>query len=96
MLVVSQFTIAGRPPVRFNRWDNQGLRGLYNANGQGRKSILTDADIEQVKQRVRENRQQLKEVRTQLKEDLSKKFSDKSLKRFLKSLVANGNDFAKV
>ena len=79
----------------FNRWDSQGLMGLYNEKGQGCKPILTDADIEKVKQRVRENRQQLKEVRTQLKIDLSKGFSDKTLKRFLKNLVANGDALEK-
>lgn len=79
-----------------NRWDNQGLMGLYNEKGQGCKPILTDADIEKVKQRVKENRQQLKEVRTQLKIDLSKDFSDKTLKRFLKSLVASGDGLEKI
>jgi transposase len=74
----------------FNRWDKYGLIGLYNEKGQGRKTILTDSDIEKVKERVRENRQQLKVARVQLKEDLSKEFSDKTLKRFLKNLVANG------
>lgn len=78
-----------------NRWRDQGLRGLYNGIGQGRPSILTQADAEVVKQRVRENRQQLKEVRTQLKTDLAKDFSDKTLKRFLKSLVADGAVTAK-
>ena len=78
-----------------NRWRDFGLRGLYNQVGQGRPSILTEADVQQVKQRVRENRQQLKEVRAQLKTDLAKDFSDKTLKRFLKSLVANGAVTAK-
>ena len=68
----------------FNRWEKHGLLGLYNQKEQGRKALLTDSDIEKVQQRVRENPQQLKAVRVQLKEDLSKEFSDKTLKRFLK------------
>lgn len=74
----------------FDRWEKHGLMGLYNKKGQGRKTILSGADIELVQQRVRENRQQLKAVRVQLKADLSKDFSDKTLKRFLKSLVGTG------
>lgn len=79
-----------------NRWDSDGLPGLYNRKGQGRKPILTDADSVQVEERVRENCQQLKEVRTKLKADLSRDFSDKTLKRFLKSLVRRGGGSVKV
>ena len=79
-----------------NRWDSDGLPGLYNRKGQGRKPILTDADSVQVEERVWENCQQLKEVRTKLKADLSRDFSDKTLKRFLKSLVRRGGGSVKV
>lgn len=78
-----------------DRWDKEGLVGLSNQKGQGRKPIFTSEDSVQVKQRVKENCQQLKEVRTQLKADLSKDFSERTLRRFLKSLVRRGGAFVK-
>lgn len=74
----------------FDRWQESGLAGLANAKGQGRRCILTAADEEQVKAAVRENRQQIKDVTAGLRQELAKDFAPRTLRRFLKSLGANG------
>ena len=86
LLHVSQGTVYNW----FNRWEQGGLAGLVNAKGQGRPAILQAADAEQVKAAVRTNRQQLKEVTATLRQELNKSFSPLTLKRFLKSVGANG------
>ena len=86
LLGVSQTTVYSW----FNRWERGGLAGLANAKGQGRRAILQAADCEQVKAAVRDNRQQLKDVTAALRQELAKSFSPLTLKRFLKSMGANG------
>jgi hypothetical protein len=41
---------------------------------------------------VQENAQQLKKARLKLKEELKREFSEKTLRRFLKSLIADIKD----
>lgn len=86
VLEVSRLTVY----AWFTRWETGGLAGLANAAGQGRPPVLTAADRESVQAAVRANRQQLKEVTAVLRQELDKEFSPKTLKRFLKSLVAPG------
>jgi transposase len=86
LLHVSQGTVYSW----FNRWEQGGLAGLANAKGQGRPAILQAADRERVEAAVRANRQQLKEVTAALRQELAKSFSPLTLKRFLKSVGANG------
>jgi len=80
----------------FERWESAGLAGLANAKGQGRPAILTAADTQQVQAAVRANRQQLKDVTASLRQELDRHFSPLTLKRFLKSVVANGDASATV
>lgn len=75
----------------FNRWEDKGIAGLVNEKGQGRKFILSAADEETIKEKVQAHAQQRKVARGELKSALNKSFSDKTLKRFLKKLVAAGN-----
>ncbi len=74
----------------FDRWEQGGLAGLANGKGQGRPAILQAADQPQVEAAVRANRQQLKDVTATLRQELAKEFSALTLKRFLKSVGANG------
>ncbi len=74
----------------FTRWATGGLAGLANAAGQGRPPVLTEADRHVVQAAVGANRQQLKDVTGVLRRELDREFSPKTLKRFLKSLVAPG------
>jgi transposase len=75
----------------FSAWEKKGLVGLLTQAGQGRKPILLPADQMLIKQRLQADNHRLKQVREQLKEDLAKEFSHSTLKRFLKSLVCDGN-----
>lgn len=75
----------------FKRWEKGGIVGLRDKEGRGRKPILRAEDLAQIKQRVQENAQRLKIARALLKEELGREFSTKTLKRFLKSLIADTN-----
>jgi transposase len=75
----------------FTRWEEKGLVGLFNEKGVGRKAILTTADQAVIKRKVQENHQKLSLARAEIKTELNKEFSAKTLKRFLKSLVSDGN-----
>ena len=73
------------------RWEKSGIVGLRDKQGRGRKPILTAEDLPQVKICVQENAQRLKVARQKLKQELGREFSAKTLKRFLKSLIAETN-----
>lgn len=74
------------------RWEKGGLVGLRDKSGRGRKPILGDEDLSIIKERVQENAQRLKIAREKLKAELGREFSTKTLKRFLKSLIADTKD----
>ena len=78
----------------YNRWESEGIVGLMDEPRSGRPRKL-DTDnahhVDRVKALVAQESQQLDQVREQLKEELSVDFSSKTLKRFLKSLVTDGN-----
>ncbi len=74
------------------RWEKSGIVGLRDKAGRGRKAILQAEDLPQIKHRVRENAQRLKVARSILKDELRREFSTKTLKRFLKSLIADTKD----
>lgn len=74
------------------RWETGGMVGLRDKAGRGRKPILRAEDLPQIKQQVQENAQRLKIARSILKEELGREFSAKTLKRFLKSLIADTKD----
>ncbi len=84
---VSEISIYGW----FKRWETGGIVGLRDKQGRGRKAILQKKDLAQIKQTVQENAQRLKIARSILKEELGREFSTKTLKRFLKSLIAGTN-----
>jgi len=74
------------------RYQAQGLAGLANKPGQGRKSILhRDTDLAAVREAVKKNRQRLSQAKAELEEQLGKEFSTLTLKRFLKKTVAATN-----
>ncbi len=79
-----------------NRWEKKGAVGLRDRAGRGRKPILSVADYAQVKRRVQQNAQQLRLARMHLKEDLERDFSEKTLRRYLKNLIADIKDGASV
>ncbi len=75
----------------FSRWEEKGLVGLFNEKGVGRKAIFTVSDQAVIKEKVQANHQKLSLARQAIKAELDKEFSERTLKRFLKSLVSDGN-----
>jgi hypothetical protein len=67
-----------------SRYETEGLKGLQTRVGRGRKTILKEVDLEQIKAAVKENRQRISLAKAELEESLGKQFSLNSLKRFLK------------
>ena len=80
----------------FKRWEKVGIVGLRDKQGRGRRAILQAEDLAVIKAQVQENAQRLKIARQKLKEELGREFSTKTLKRFLKSLIAETLDGASV
>ncbi len=88
--------ILGIHPVSVNNWvsrfESSGMDGLKTKPGQGRKSILSiESDSQKVKEAVKNERQRLKNAKDDLEADIGKKFSLRTLKRFLKNLTAVGS-----
>lgn len=70
------------------RYEQDGIEGLKNAPGQGRKNLLDPILHQQkVKEVVQQERQRLSIAKDILEKDLGTKFSKKTLTRFLKRLT---------
>ena len=78
------------------RWERGGIVDLRDKTGRGRRAILQPEDLAIIKEKVQENAQRLKIAREKLKVELGREFSAKTLKRFLKSLIADTSDGANV
>ena len=75
------------------RYKANGIKGLKTKAGQGRVSILQiSTDAETVKLSVAEHRQRISQAQSQLETSLGKRFSEKTLRRFLKNCVADINE----
>lgn len=71
-----------------NRYKDLGITGLKNAPGQGRHAILNKEDHElKVKEIVKSERQRLSKAKFLIEQELDLKMSEKTLIRFLKTLV---------
>ena len=71
-----------------DRWDTQGLRGLYDRPRGGRPPRFTPADAEQVRLEVEQSPRQLRQVQARLQERLGKPASRQTLRRTLKKTMA--------
>lgn len=84
--------ILGCCEVSVNNWlkryEAEGIKGLKTKPGRGRKPILdAEADFEAVRQAVQANRQRLSVAKAELETELGKRFSDRTLERYIKNLV---------
>ena len=80
----------------FNEWEAQGIDGLKLKPGRGRPPKLRLEDQKQVKTvktLVENEPKNLNRVVGQLKSELGIELSKKTLKRFLKNLNTDGNDY---
>jgi len=71
------------------RFEAEGIEGLKTRPGRGGKPILkVETDLGPVREAVARNRQRLSLVRAELETELGKRFSDKTLNRFVKKTIA--------
>ncbi len=79
------------------RYKQAGLTGLKTQPGQGRRSILRETeDAAAVRSAVANHRQRIALARTELEDRVGKRFSEKTLRRFLKNLAADISGSASV
>ena len=79
------------------RYKQAGIKGLATQPGQGRRPILqAGADAAEVRAAVAEHRQRLTLARVELADRLGKRFSEKTLRRFLENSVADIDGSASV
>jgi transposase len=75
----------------FDAWSQNGICGLMNQKGQGRKPILSlqnSEHIQKVKRAIAKNPQSVKSVVAAVEPQLNVKLHPETLKRFLKNLVS--------
>jgi transposase len=71
------------------RYETDGIAGLGTKAGRGRKAILNEAtDDAKIKEVVQANRQRLGVAKAELEEALEKQFSQKTLERYIKNVLA--------
>ncbi|HKC62643.1 MAG TPA: helix-turn-helix domain-containing protein [Pyrinomonadaceae bacterium] len=75
------------------RYEVEGIEGLRTKSGRGRKPILDDEkDVAQIKQAVKRSRQRLSQAKAELETALGKRFSQKTLERYIKNMVLAINE----
>ena len=75
----------------FDAWEKNGISGLMNKPGQGRKPILSLQNpnhVKQVKALIAKNPQSVKSVVAELESKIGSRMHPATLKRFLKNLVS--------
>jgi transposase len=90
-------SILGCCEVVVNNWlkrfELEGVEGLRTKPGRGRKPILdSEKDLARVKQAVKANRQRISLAKAELEAELGKSFSNKTLERYIKKMVAAINE----
>ena len=78
----------------FNQWESHGLTGLKDQARSGRPSKLStsnESHVQEVKSLLKTDFQNLNKVRGQLEENMDIEVSKRTLQRFLKALVSDGD-----
>ena len=89
---VSTILKVSEPSVNtwLDRYETEGIMGLFTKKGRGRKPILNvETDEGVVRDAIKVERQRLTETQAIIAKKLNKEFSTKTLKVFLKSLSAD-------
>jgi transposase len=69
-----------------NRWESEGMVGLYDKSGRGRKKIFNPEQEEKIRSWTKEEPRQLKKVLQKIKVEWEIDTTTKTVKRILKSL----------
>lgn len=80
----------------FNNWETQGVVGLYNRPGRGRKSTFSLEQMEQIRAWVQQQPRQLKQVVQKVQEEWGISVSTKTIKRVLKAVSMSWHRFRRV
>jgi transposase len=87
--------ITGMSPISVNHWvkrfKSDGISGLKNKPGQGRKSVLDAEDRQGLLEAVKQHRQRLQTAKAEWEASRGKSISDSTLRRFLKVLAEDIN-----
>lgn len=70
-----------------NRWEYEGMVGLYNKPGRGRKKTFNSAQSAQIRDWVKLQPKQLKQVVQKIKKEWSINISTETIKRIIKKKV---------
>lgn len=70
----------------FERWESEGLVGLYNKPGRGRKATFNSEQKAKIKEWTQQEPRQLKQVLGKVEDEWGIKSSKKNLQRVLKTL----------
>ncbi len=70
----------------FDSWEAQGVVGLYNRPGRGRKATFSPEQIEQIRVWVQQSPRQLKQVVQKVQENWDISISTKTIQRVLKAM----------
>jgi transposase len=88
--------ITGMSHVSVNSWVKrfkaEGIFGLHNKPGQGRKPVLDSEDKQGLLEAVKNHRQRLQTAKAEWEASRGKSISDSTLRRFLKVLTENINE----
>jgi transposase len=76
---------------RVKRFRQEGISGLHNRPGQGRKSILDSEDRKDLLEAIKSHRQRLQTAKAEWEAGRGKSISDSTLRRFLKVLTEDIN-----
>jgi transposase len=71
----------------FNRWELEGMVGLYNKPGRGCKPTFNAVQKERIREWAQQQPRQLKQVAQKIKEEWGITISTKTIKRILKTLL---------
>ena len=75
------------------RYEVEGIEGLLTKPGRGRKPILdAEKDLPSVKAAITANRQRVSLAKAALEAELGKRFSQKTLERYIKNMVLAINE----
>lgn len=80
----------------WNNWDEQGVLGLYNRPGRGRKKTFNSEQIEQIRAWVQQSPRQLKQVVAKIREEWGITTSTQTIKRVLKAVGMSWHRFRRV
>jgi transposase len=70
----------------FNRWESEGMVGLYNKPGRGKRRTFDDEQESKIREWTKQEPRQLKQVVQKIKESWGIETSTKTIKRIIKNL----------